>query len=132
MKSSDAGLSPGGQVWLHLTLGLLTVLISGWFFADIAEDVSHNQAIVQTDETVAQWLHQHATPSLTVAARSASFPGSVAFLTIASVAIALVLTFNKAWTWLSIFVVTMVGAGLLNVMLKHLFHRHRPALENPL
>ena len=117
---------------LHLTVGLLSILMSGWFFADIAEDVSHNEAIVRTDETVAQWLHQHATPSLTVAAQAASFPGSVAFLTVASVAIALILMLKKSWTWLSIFVVTMTGAGLLNVLLKDLFHRHRPVFENPL
>ena len=132
MKSSNAGLSPGGRLWLHLTLGLLVILLSGWFFADIAEDVSHNEAIVQIDETVAQWLHQRATPGLAIAAQVASFPGSVAFLTIACVAIALILTLKKAWTWLSIFVVTMGGAGLLNVLLKHLFHRHRPVFENPL
>jgi membrane-associated phospholipid phosphatase len=131
-NSSNAGISPGGRLWLHLTVGLLTILMSGWFFADIAEDVSHNEAIVRTDDTVAQWLHQHATPSLTVAAQAASFPGSVGSLTIASAVIALILTSKKFWTWLSIFVVTMVGAGLLNVLLKDLFHRHRPVFENPL
>jgi len=48
------------------------------------------------------------------------------------VAIALILILKKSWAWLSIFVVTMAGVGLLNVLLKDLFHRHRPVFENPL
>src|SRR2546430_4184918 len=33
---------------------------------------------------------------------------------------------------LFVFAVMMTGESLLNVLLKHLFHRHRPVLEHPL
>ena len=56
-------LSPQGYVGLHLTVGVLVVLICGWCFGEIAEDVSHGDPIVQVDRHVAVWFHQHASPT---------------------------------------------------------------------
>lgn len=58
-------LSPQGYAGLHLTVGVLVVLICGWCFGEIAEDVSHGDPIVQVDRHVAVWFHQHASPTIT-------------------------------------------------------------------
>ena len=125
-------LSPEGYAGLHLTIGVLVVLLAGWWFGAIAEDLSPDNPLVLFDQRVAVWFHQHATTTLTHVAKAITFFGSTLGLTILSVAVALVLIVCRAWFNLFLFAVTMTGESLLNVLLKHLFHRHRPVLENPL
>jgi len=84
-------LSPQGYAGLHLTVGVLVVLICGWCFGEIAEDVSHGDPIVQIDRQVAVWFHQHASPTVTQVARTISFFGSVGWLTAVSIGLALFL-----------------------------------------
>src|SRR5436305_9281948 len=98
----------------------------------IAEDLSPDNPLVLFDQLVAVWFHQHATTTLTHVAKAITFFGSTLGLTILSVAVALVLIVCRAWFNLFLFAVTMTGESLLNVLLKHLFHRHRPVLANPL
>jgi len=125
-------LSPEGYAGLHLTIGVLVVLLAGWWFGAIAEDLSPDNPLVLFDQRVAVWFHQHATTTLTHVAKAITFFGSVLGLTILSVAVALVFIVSRAWFNLFVFAVMMTGESLLNVLLKHLFHRHRPVLENPL
>ena len=119
-------LSPEGYAGLHLTIGVLVVLLAGWWFGAIAEDLSPDHPLVLFDQRVAVWFHQHATTTLTNVAKAITFFGSALGLTILSVAIALVFIVCRAWFNLFLFAVTMTGESLLNVLLKHLFHRHPP------
>jgi membrane-associated phospholipid phosphatase len=125
-------LSPAGYAGLHLTIGVFVVLLSGWCFGAIAEDVSEGDPIVQLDQQVAVWFHQHATPPLTEVARAISFFGSVGWLSVAAPVVALVFVCRRDWHRLSLIALTMVGGSTLNLLLKHFFHRERPVLENPL
>jgi undecaprenyl-diphosphatase len=125
-------LSPQGYAGLHLTAGVLVVLICGWCFGEIAEDVSHGHPIVQVDQHVAVWFHQHASPTIIQVARTISFFGSVWWLTAVSVGVALFLVSRRDWLNASLVALVMVGGSTLNVVLKHFFHRERPVLENPL
>src|SRR5438105_5351469 len=125
-------LSPEGYAGLHLTIGVLVFLLAGWWFGVIAENLSPDNPLVLFDQRVAVWFHQHATTTLTHVAKAITFFGSVLGLTILSVAVALVFIVSRAWFNLFVFAVIMTGESLLNVLLKHLFHRHRPVLENPL
>jgi undecaprenyl-diphosphatase len=94
--------------------------------------VSHGDPIVQVDRHVAVWFHQHASPSITQVARTISFFGSVGWLTLASIGVALFLVSRRDWLNATLFAFVMVGGSTLNVVLKHFFHRERPVLENPL
>ena len=125
-------LTPQGYAGLHLTVGVLVVLICGWCFGEIAEDVSRGDPIVQVDRQVAVWFHQHAFPVITQVARAISFFGSVEWLTAASIGVALFLVARRDWLNTSVFALIMIGGTTLNVVLKHCFHRERPVLENPL
>jgi undecaprenyl-diphosphatase len=125
-------LTPQGYAGLHLTVGVLVVLICGWCFGEIAEDVSHGDPIVQVDRQVAVWFHQHASPTITQVATTISFFGSVGWLTAASIGVALFLVARRDWLNATLFASVMVGGSTLNVVLKHFFHRERPVLENPL
>jgi undecaprenyl-diphosphatase len=128
----QARLSAEGYLGLHLTVGLLIILAAGWCFADIAEDMSRNAATRVLDDNVTAWFHAHATPLLTHIARGISFFGSVGFVAVAALGVAIVLSVRKCWYQLFAIVLAVGGGSLLNVLLKHFFHRQRPVLENPL
>src|SRR3954463_3641282 len=125
-------LSPEGYAGLHLTIGVLIVLLSGWCFGAIAEDVSNGDPIVQIDALVALWFHQETTASVINLARGISFFGSVGWISVVSLGVALVFLWRRQWLDLSLLAVTMLGGSALNLLLKHFFHRERPVLENPL
>jgi membrane-associated phospholipid phosphatase len=127
-----ARLSPEGYLGLHLTIGLLVIVAAGWWFADIAEDMSRNAATRALDDSIESSFVVHATPLLTTISRVVTFFGSVGFLSSASVAIGVVLAIRRSFYRLLALALAASGGALLNIMLKHLFHRHRPVLENPL
>jgi membrane-associated phospholipid phosphatase len=125
-------LSPESYAGLHLTIAVLIILVAGWWFGAIAEDLLSNGPLALTDQRVALWFRQQATPAITHAARAVTFFGSVAWLTVVSAGFAVVFVRRLAWLNLFVLASTMIGGSTLNVLLKHLFHRHRPVLENPL
>jgi undecaprenyl-diphosphatase len=125
-------LSPEGFAGLHLTIGVLIIVLAGWWFGAIAEDLTPNDPLVLLDQRVAVWFHHHATPAITHVARAITFFGSVGWVTIVSVAVALFFICRRAWTNLLLLALTMIGGSTLNIVLKHFFHRQRPILENPL
>jgi undecaprenyl-diphosphatase len=128
----QARFSPEGWLGLHLTIGLLVILITGWWFGDIAEDMSRDAATRLFDERVSSWFHEHATTALTHVARFVTFFGSVSFVAATSICTALILGARKSWYQLLALVLGIGGGSLLNILLKHFFHRQRPVLENPL
>ncbi len=125
-------LSPEGYAGLHLTIGVLIILLAGWWFGAIAEDLRPDDPLVLMDHRVAVWFHHHATHATTHVANAITFFGSVAWVTIVSIGVALFFLFRRAWTKLSLLALAMIGGTSLNVVLKHFFHRQRPILENPL
>jgi hypothetical protein len=125
-------LTPGGYLGLHLTVGAAVILLSMWWFGGIVQDLIARDPLVVVDKQVAIWLHEHATPALTRAAEIVTAFGSPAFLTGASIALALYFLLQRVWRLLLALVLTMGGGSLLNVALKYLFQRERPIFENPL
>ena len=127
-----ARLSPEGYLGLHLTIGLLVIIAAGWWFADIAEDMSRNAATRALDDNIESWFLVHATPLLTTISRVVTFFGSVFFLSSASLLSGVVLAIRRSFYRLLALALAAGGGALLNIALKHLFHRQRPVLENPL
>ncbi len=108
------------------------MVFSAWCFSEIAEEVRPSSGLGAVDLQMIAWFHQRAQPQTTEIARAVTFLGSLGFLTVASLCGAVVFAARRAWDWLLAFVLTMVGGTLLNILLKHFFHRARPVLENPL
>jgi membrane-associated phospholipid phosphatase len=128
----QARFSAEGWLGLHLTIGLLVILIMGWWFGHIAEDVSGDAATRLLDDRVSAWFHGHATTAFTHVARFVTFFGSVSFIAAASICAGVILGVRKSWYQLLALVLGIGGGSLLNILLKHFFHRQRPVLENPL
>lgn len=127
----QARLSPEGYLGLHLTIGMFLIVVTCWSFGEIAEDYSTRGWLATMDGRAAQLFAGMMTPTLTLIAKAITFLGSVAFVTASAFCLALVLALRKAKYQLLFVALAMLGGSLLNITLKHLFHRQRPVLENP-
>jgi undecaprenyl-diphosphatase len=132
LRHVQARFSPDGWLGLHLTVGVIVIFACAIAFAEIARRSGAHEPIALLDAQVADWFHSHATRARTIAALTISFFGSVRFLSIATLATAFVLWRRQMWNRLIIVVLAMAGGSLLNLALKHAFHRQRPVFENPL
>ncbi len=125
-------LSPQEALGLHVTIGVLIMIVTAWWFSEIAENLGDGTAQVALDHRVTNWFHAYATPGFTAIARAVTFCGSVGFVTAVAVGCAIFFAGRRAWNRLIAVALTMGGGSLLNLLLKHFFHRQRPVLENPL
>lgn len=131
LRFLQARLSPQGYMGLHLTVGVIVILLAGWCFTELADEIAEGD-LARLDEGAVAFVQSYANPAVTHAARVISFLGSVAFLTVASIVAALVFAW-KRWTDAILgLALTMLGGSALNVLLKQLFQRERPVLETPI
>ena len=124
-------LSPEGYLGLHLTVGLVLMVLAGWLFGGIAEDVVHQDPLVQLDLAVSEFLHAHTEPLCTAAMRAISLAGSTLLL-VASLALAIALAWRRRWGDLILLVLAVGGGQLVNLFLKWLFAQPRPLWPHPL
>ena len=128
----QARLSPTGYMGLHLTVGMLAIILTCWCFNEIAEGIAEPGRLAELDRQAAELFQRHATPTLTITARIISWLGSVAFLALASF-FAVVVFIWKGWKDAVLgLALTMLGGSLLNTVLKQFFARERPTFEIPL
>ncbi|WP_371869660.1 phosphatase PAP2 family protein [Duganella flavida] len=128
----EARLSPGGEFGLHLTVGMVLLLASGYVFHELAEAVMGQEAITLLDVQVAHWFNMHAAEPLTSLMLGVSAVHSVAGMVLLFCLLAVWLWRQRAYYWLLALVFSVPGGMVLNVALKHVFQRARPAFEDPL
>ncbi len=125
-------LTPGQYLGLHLTIGLLAAAGCLWFFSGLAENLVERDSIVVVDQAVAGILRYLATPTLTTFFFVITLTGSVELFVLLGLVVAAMYSWQRRWlhvgTWLS----ALVGAAILNQLLKGLFTRPRPTLPDPL
>ena len=115
---------------LHLTVGMLVIILTCWCFNEIAEGIAEPGRLAALDAQAAA-VFQSRTPALTLTAKLISLFGSVAFLAIASTCAAIVFIRKRWFDAVIGIALTMIGGSLLNILLKHFFERKRPSFENP-
>jgi membrane protein DedA with SNARE-associated domain/membrane-associated phospholipid phosphatase len=125
-------LTPGQYLGLHLTMGLLTTAGCLWLFGRLAEDILANDPLVRFDAAVAGALHGTATPALTTFFLGIAGLGSIAAVELLCLFVAVGLGWRRRWLLLGTWLAAVTGGVLLNQLLKELFARPRPVLENPL
>lgn len=123
---ASGGLELSNGRWLAVipvSLGL--AVASLLFFAWLAEEVLA-QRIQFFDDSVRAAIHQHASAPLTAAMRFVTDVGDWQVILSACVLLLLFLWYRGAWDYLRMVAVTMTGAGILDGVLKLVFHRPRP------
>lgn len=110
-------------------LGLLLVLVAGLAtFGHLVEDYLTGDPLVEWDTRFALWLHERASDPLVGFFKIVTLAGNsvVAALVVATVAIFLV---RRGWlSDAAALALALTGAGVLNALLKLVFHRPRPEL----
>ena len=117
---------------LHLTVGLGLSLGALWLFGGIAEDIIHHDPLTQFDLTIAEAFHRHASPTGVAIAKGVSLLGSPGFIAVWGLAVVGLLLVRHQYLLLGGWLAALAGGGLLDVALKRVFHRTRPAWDVPL
>lgn len=122
-------LSPETYFGLQLTLGVLLFAAAAWMFGGVAEDVVTGDPLTKIDADIAKWLHEHSVWWVTAFAELVSRMQGVAGTLVLTIALLAYLASKRDWRWLVTVICTVPGGMLLNVLLKLIFHRARPALS---
>jgi membrane-associated phospholipid phosphatase len=125
-------LSPGGDLGLHLTIGVLVLIGACWAFGEITEDVLTGDPLTLVDQRVAAFFHANATPLRNQIMAVISFFGAGPFLGAMGGAGALWLIWRRSWYRLLALLLVQPGGAVIDVVVKHLIHRQRPVFENPI
>jgi undecaprenyl-diphosphatase len=133
-RFAAARVSPEEQFGLHLTVGVLVLLLAMAGFARIAGAVVNGAPITALDLELANWLHVHAHQSLVLR----NFMMGITHLH--STPGMLTLTALAAWWfyrrgarhWIPTLLAAVPGGMVLNVLMKHTFARARPHFDEPL
>lgn len=110
---------------LSLLLGLATAIATLIFFGWLADEALEGETR-HFDDVTRSAVHQFATPLLTAIMRGLSFVGSTISLTLGTIFVVIRFAMQKWRRESTLFALTMIGAGLLNVTLKLAFKRARP------
>ncbi|MGH7870585.1 MAG: phosphatase PAP2 family protein [Candidatus Binatia bacterium] len=114
------------ELSLWFLTGLVTAIASVVFFAWLSGEVLEGDT-VRFDETIRALINGHASPRVTAIMQAITVLGSVFFLSCSSGIIGLLFMLKRSRRSLFVFSTTMLGATILNVMLKVIIKRTRPA-----
>jgi len=117
---------------VSLTLGVALILLAAAAFGAVAEDVVANARITVLDARIAHWFHAHATPRFTQAMLVVTHVNGLLGTSIMGALLAAWFWRRGLRDWLFVTLTAIPGGLLLNVALKHVFHRARPSFADPL
>jgi len=120
-KATGKRVKIGFSVLGALLIAVTALFVFGWLAEEVLEGDTQ-----KFDAFVRDAVHQLTTPGLTHLMQAFSVLGSVAVITALSLlAICIFVYFHHVRT-AALVAITMLGAGVLDLALKHTFHRARP------
>ncbi|KQQ45714.1 hypothetical protein ASF61_18735 [Duganella sp. Leaf126] len=125
-------MTPGGQFGLHLTLGVLIMVISVSVFGHLADEVTDQDAITVLDLQIANWFNANHVEPYTSCMLFISFVHKVGGMLVLVAVFGYVLWRRGQRYWLLALGVTVLPGMMLNVLLKQVFQRSRPYFDEPL
>ncbi len=129
-----ARCSPEGEFGLHLTQGVLLLLLAAWIFGRIADQVMGAATtlgwIHLLDLQLAQYLHAQATPALTALMLIITHLHGIVGNSILGVMLCAYFAWKKVPYWLLTTALALPGGMLLNLSLKYTFMRARPISDD--
>lgn len=132
LRFVQARLTPGGELGLHLTAGVLLLVAAVSAFGEIAEDVFGQDDITLIDHYVSSWFYLNAAEPVTSFMLLVTHLHSAPGIIVLAILLALYFHFRKAPYWVLTVAVAVPGGMLLNVLLKYAYQRARPSFEEPL
>ena len=127
-----ARLDRDSYLGLRLTLSVLLFIGATWLFGGVAEDVVTGDPLVDVDLLISQWFHAHATPGFTRWMLILTNAHGLTAISVLGLAFGLYLLWRRNWYWLLTLAIVLPCGMLLNLLLKQIFRRDRPSLDDPL
>lgn len=125
-RSVEGRFVPGSALGLQLTISVALALAALWMFVEVADNVIDQDKLSSFDAQVLVLLAPLRTTTGLAVASAVSRIGTVPFMS--ALALVLVLTlFRHEWRAVVVgWTLVMAGGKLVEAVLKHTFHRHRP------
>ena len=126
-----ARFSANGALGLHLTIGVLLMVLSVWAFGEIAERIGPGSRLSMLDAALSQYFHGYAGSVWTgplLMVTHAHSPFAVLF---ATAFLGWHLHRRGKRYWLFSMLTTVTGGIILNVLLKYIYQRARPSFNDP-
>jgi undecaprenyl-diphosphatase len=117
---------PEEYLGLHLTVGLAISMGALWLFGVLTEDVLHHAPLTRMDVTILEWFHSNSTEIGMKMFEAISFLGSALVLSLLGIGLAVYFISQRAWVFLTSWIAALVGAGILDWLLKAAIQRPRP------
>lgn len=125
-RSVEGRFMPGSALGLQLTISVALALAALWMFVEVADNVIDQDKLSSFDAQVLVLLAPLRTTTGLAIASGVSRIGTVPIMS--ALALVLVLTlFRREWRAVVVgWTLVMAGGKLVEAVLKHTFHRHRP------
>jgi undecaprenyl-diphosphatase len=117
---------PAEYLGLHLTVGLTISLGALWLLSALTKDVLHHTPLTQFDVTILDWFHSQSTVTGVRIFEAVSFLGSPLLLSLLGISLAVYFITRRTWIFLASWIAALVGAGVLDGVLKAAIQRPRP------
>lgn len=114
----------------ELKCGLLAVVSCLCLFATLADSLNQDSILVRFDLTVAATLHRWATPRATTILLLATELGGSGVIALGLV-VGVLCCVRRKWLFGAMWLAGLSGGEALNLLLKYLYSRPRPTLDNP-
>ncbi len=127
-----ARFTPGEAFGLHLTLGLLAMVLCIAMFGQLASDVFSGAPIAQLDQELAVWFNRHAHEAWIPVMLGITHWNHPIGLLLMTAVFVWFLRARAAHYWTAAVLLAVPGGMVVNVLLKYTFQRARPSFEEPL
>jgi undecaprenyl-diphosphatase len=122
---------PERVLGLYLLIGMVAIVISSLGFYIVTENVVQKAAIVQFDQTLADFIHTNVTQQTTQLMEVATLTGNE-ILDICAVMLAILFAVRRRWQEVALFVIGVGGGKIIVFLIKLLIQRERPIFSDPI
>lgn len=126
LESVARRLGRGEYLGFHLTVGLAISLTALAVFTWLTQAVVHHSSLTYFDMSLLEWLHAHSSGVATDIFLTITAFGSPLAITTIGLVMAVVLARRRAWVLFAVWLMALVGAGVLDKVLKQAVGRPRP------
>jgi membrane-associated phospholipid phosphatase len=122
----SARLDPRSYLGLHLTIALAIAAGTAWLLGALWDAVLDNATVASLDVAAANWIHDRATHFGLRVFSVISEIGSPVTMAGLALAATVSLRYRGRTTLSTAWIAAYVGGALIEQILKHVVHRHRP------
>lgn len=126
-----ARFTPGEELGLHLTAGVLLMALSVWIFGEIADEAFEPGALSVLDLQLSRYFHTFKDTVWTGPLLVVTHAHAPGFILAATAVLGIILYRRRERYWLLAMFAAVAGGVILNVLLKYIYQRARPSFDNP-